>query len=556
MRRNAASSAAAVVAIFLELKYKIGGPAPFVRRSPILFSLMDGPMKGNEGVRRGYWNVGIRLALVALVGAYAHSQRLAASEPALASIAGARPNIVLIMPDDMGYADMACHGNPLIQTPNLDRLHAESLRFTDFHVSPTCAPTRSALMTGRHEFKNGVTHTIEERERLTLDAVTLAEMLQRAGYVTGIFGKWHLGDEDPYQPTERGFDEVFIHGAGGIGQSYPGSCGDAPGNTYFDPVVRYNGRFVRTQGYCTDVFFAKAFQWIDEVRSGEQPFFAYITPNAPHSPLISPGDRYEMAYAGKSNGGKLLNENDVAYYAMISNIDENVGRLIAGLAERDLDRNTLVIFMCDNGGTHTHLFSGGFRGRKGTPYHGGTHSPSFWRWSGTLQPGVDCSALAAHIDVFPTLAALAGAEHSPEEQAQVEGRSLVSLLADPQAPWPNRILVSHVGRWPRGLAQQKHKENYSIRNSRYRLINDQELYDLQADPGEQHDVIADHPSIVDELRSQYDKWWAEIAPLLVNEDVVVPQNNPYRVLYEQQLKQSGVEKLNLSAEHWPALSAP
>src|SRR6187397_3041104 len=151
-----------------------------------------------------------------------------AAEP----LAGKRPNIVFILTDDQGYGDISAHGNPILKTPNLDRLHAEGLRFTDFHVSPTCSPTRSALFTGRHEFKNGVTHTIHERERLTDKATTLAQVLKSAGYATGIFGKWHLGDEDAYQPGRRGFDEVFIHGAGGIGQTYPGSGGDAPGNSY------------------------------------------------------------------------------------------------------------------------------------------------------------------------------------------------------------------------------------------------------------------------------------------------------------------------------------
>jgi arylsulfatase len=205
------------------------------------------------------------------------------------SLHGTRPSIILIMPDDMGYGDLGCHGNPVIHTPHLDGLAAGSFRFTNFQVSPTCAPTRAALMTGRHEFKNGVTHTIAERERLSLDAVTIAEVLRRGGYATGIFGKWHLGDEEQYQPNRRGFDEVFIHGAGGIGQSYPGSCGDVPGNTYFDPVIRHNGRFERTKGYCTDVFFAEALTWIDQRRHDERPFFAMITPNAPHEPLVSPG---------------------------------------------------------------------------------------------------------------------------------------------------------------------------------------------------------------------------------------------------------------------------
>src|SRR3954462_9886330 len=166
----------------------------------------------------------------------------------LAVAAPVPPNIVIVMPDDIGYGDFSCHGNPIIRTPSIDAFSRESIRFTDFHVSPTCAPTRAALMTGRHEFKNGVTHTINERERLTLQATTLAQVLKSAGYATGIFGKWHLGDEPDRWPDKRGFDEMFIHGAGGIGQSYPGSCGDAPGNKYFDPTILHNGKFKRTKG--------------------------------------------------------------------------------------------------------------------------------------------------------------------------------------------------------------------------------------------------------------------------------------------------------------------
>src|SRR5437588_8300514 len=187
----------------------------------------------------------------------------AAAEPAF----GAHPpNIIILLTDDQGYGDLSCHGNPILKTPNLDRLHDEGVRFSDFHVSPTCSPTRSALMTGRHEFMNGVTHTILERERLTLRAATIAQVLKRAGYATGIFGKWHLGDEAAYQPNRRGFDEVFIHGAGGIGQTYAGSCGDAPGNTYFNPAIRHNGHFEKTKGYCTDLFVGQALKWMDSKR--------------------------------------------------------------------------------------------------------------------------------------------------------------------------------------------------------------------------------------------------------------------------------------------------
>ena len=199
------------------------------------------------------------------------------------SLRGRRPNIVFVLTDDQGYGALSCHGNPFLKTPHVDRLHEEGVRCTDFHVSPTCAPTRSALLTGRHEFKNGVTHTILERERLTLKATTLAQVLKSAHYTTGIFGKWHLGDEPARWPDRRGFDEMFIHGCGGIGQSYPGNCGDVPGNGYFDPTILHNGKFEKTQGYCTDVFFGQAMGWIESVK-GKKPFFCYLPTNAPHAP--------------------------------------------------------------------------------------------------------------------------------------------------------------------------------------------------------------------------------------------------------------------------------
>ena len=198
--------------------------------------------------------------------------------------AAQRPNVILVITDDQGYGPVGRHGHPWIRTPHLDALYDRSVRFTRFLVSPTCSPTRAAIMTGRHPLKNGVSHTILERERLTLEATILPQVLKTAGYTSGIFGKWHLGDEDPYQPHKRGFDEAFIHGAGGIGQAYNCSCADAPGNKYFDPVIRHNGSFVKTSGYCTDIFFTAALGWIKAVKDKDAPFFAYITTNAPHGP--------------------------------------------------------------------------------------------------------------------------------------------------------------------------------------------------------------------------------------------------------------------------------
>jgi len=440
-----------------------------------------------------------------------------------------RPNIILILTDDQGYGELSCHGNPILKTPHLDRLHAESVRFTDFHVSPTCAPTRCALLTGRHEFKSGVTHTVFERERMSLQATTLAQVLQSAGYTTGIFGKWHLGDEPDRWPSRRGFDEMFIHGAGGIGQTFPGSCGDAPGNGYFDPAILHNGKFVKTHGYCTDVFFAQARSWIMAQHRAGKPFFAYITPNAPHSPYISPGGKYDALYAHAG-----LGKDAAAYYAMISNIDDNVGGLLNLLRDQQLETNTLVIFLTDNGHPLGHLFNAGMRGAKASPYQGGTRVPSFWRWPGTFPAGRDAPQLTAHLDVLPTLAELAAATLPADLRAKLDGRSLVPLLRNPRADWPDRILFTHVGRWPRGQAAAAKFRQCAVRNSRFRLVNNAELYDLSADPAETTNVLAQHPTVVATLRAAYDRWWEEILPCLENENAVGPKVNPFKELYWRQ----------------------
>ena len=447
-------------------------------------------------------------------------------------LAGSRPNIVLVITDDQGYGDLACHGNPLIRTPNLDRLHREGVRLADFHVSPTCSPTRAALMTGRHEFKSGVTHTILERERLNRDATTLAEALKSAGYATGIFGKWHLGDEAAYQPDRRGFDEVYIHGGGGIGQTYPGSCGDAPNNKYFGPALLHNGKFEKTEGYCTDLFFAQARRWIGQKSRRSTPYFAYICPNAPHAPLVSPGAQYDKFYKGTSINGRALDEGSVAYYSMITNIDDNVGQLLSMLRELGEEQDTLIVFMTDNGGTHTHLFSAGMRGRKGSPYQGGTRAPCFWRWPGKLAAGVDVRQLTAHVDVLPTFAALAGVELP--ESLPIDGRNLSPLLLNSEAPWSDRYLFVHVGRWSKGEAENAKYANCAVRNGRFRLVNNQELYDLESDPGELTNAIDQHPQVVADMRQAYDVWWSEVRPGMVNEDADGPLINPFKALYWRQ----------------------
>jgi arylsulfatase len=448
-------------------------------------------------------------------------------------LAGRKPNIILIVTDDQGYGDLSCHGNPILKTPNIDKLHARSVRFADFHVSPTCAPTRAALMTGRHEFRGGVTHTINERERLSQRAFTLAQLLKLAGYFTGIFGKWHLGDEAAYQPDRRGFDEVFIHGGGGIGQAYPGTtCGDAPGNTYNNPTILHNRTFEKTTGYCTDVFFDPALKWIDGRRKEKAPFFAYIATNAPHAPLVCPPD-YERKYADQ------VKPNVAKFFGMIANIDDNVGKLLAKLHEWGMDEDTVVIFMTDNGGTAgVQVFNAGMRGGKVTPYQGGTRVPFFFSWPRHVKGGVDVPRLAAHVDVFPTFAELACVK--VPANLKVDGRSLVPLLEDPQADWPDRFLFTHVGRWDKGKAAESQYALCAVRNSRFRLVNGTkqgekwELHDIRSDPGEKVNVIERFPDEFRQMKAAYDRWWQKVQPDLVNENVPGPREMPFHVLYRQQ----------------------
>jgi len=453
------------------------------------------------------------------------------------------------MTDDQGYGPVGKHGHPWIQTPNLDALYDQSTRFTRFLVSPTCSPTRAAMMTGRHPMKNGITHTILERERMTLDATILPQVLKTAGYTSGIFGKWHLGDEEAYQPHKRGFDEVFIHGAGGIGQGYKCSCADVRGNKYFDPVIRHNGSFVKTKGYCTDLFFTAALGWIKEQKDKDEPFFAYITTNAPHGPFIAPPaneKRFKDLGFGKASAG---------FYGMVENIDENMGRLMEKLAEWDLEENTMLIFMSDNGmtgagagvegkpagkaedGTPMLHFNAGQKGLKGSPDEGGVRVPFFVRWKGTVKAGEEVDALAAHIDLLPTFAGLAGAA-LPEDQ--VEGRSLEPLLSDSKAKWPDRHLFTQVARWKTGSEPNDHQwKNFAVRNERFRLVGDQ-LFDMSKDPGQETDVASSHPEVVKSMRAVYDAFWKEARPLMVNETAPMSPTQPFRVEYEKQKEAGGI----------------
>ena len=465
-----------------------------------------------------------------------------------ASLTKSRPNIILVMTDDQGMGDLSCLGNPVLKTPNLDTFYRQSTRFTDFHVSPTCAPTRAAIMSGRHEFRNGVTHTIKERERMALSTTTFPELLAKSGYQTGIFGKWHLGDEDAYQPYNRGFTETFIHGAGGIGQAYPSSCADFPPNRepkgrYFDNVILHNDTIVQTKGFCTDVFFQAAIGWIKQQHEAQTPFFAYITPNAPHGPMIAPR-AFKQPFLDQG-----WDENTAGRYGMIANIDKNFGLLMSKLDEWNAWDNTLVIFMTDNGqagrrakrhGKATPIFSAGFKTGKGSPYEGGTHVPSFWRWKGVLGEGVDIPQLTAHIDLYQTITDLAGIQ-VPKGIQERDGRSLIPLLENPTASWGSRHLFVHQGRWEKGSDPNKSKfRNCAVRTSRWRLVNNKELYDISNDPFETKNVASSHPQVISELRKAYDQWWEKTLPLMVNENAPLAAEQPQSIRYQNQLKTRGI----------------
>ena len=408
--------------------------------------------------------------------------------------AGRRPNVVLIITDDQGYGDLGCHGNEVIQTPNLDRMHDESVRFTQFYVCPVCSPTRSSLMTGRYNYRTGVVDTYIGRSMMFGDEVTVAEALSTHGYRTGIFGKWHLGDNYPMRAMDQGFEESLVHNGGGIGQP-----SDPPGNSYFDPILKRNGTPEKCAGYCTDIFADAAMRFIETNR--DRPFFCYLSTNAPHSPL-EVSDAYSGPYLAKG-----LDEKTAKTYGMITNIDDNLGRLFAKLRELDLDQNTIVIFLTDNGPCGSQgkpRYNAGFRERKGTVYEGGIHVPCFVRWPARLEAGREVDRIAAHIDVFPTLLEACGVPEPPN--VQLDGKSLLPLLAGDKADWPDRTLYFQ---WHRGDEPELYK-SCAARSQQYKLVNGEELYDLAADPGEQNDIAAQHADMVARMRAGYDAWFEDV----------------------------------------------
>ncbi len=406
--------------------------------------------------------------------------------------AAPRPNVVLIITDDQGWGDLGCHGNDKIKTPNLDRLCAQSVELTRFYVCPVCSPTRACLMTGRYNYRTGVVDTYLGRSMMYPEEQTIAEMLRAAGYRTGIFGKWHLGDTYPMRPIDQGFEEAVVHNGGGLGQP-----SDPPGNSYFDPILQHNGVPQRYRGYCTDIFTSEAIKFIEKHRA--EPFFVYLATNAPHAPLQI-ADSYVEPYLKMG-----LDEKTAKFYGMVTNIDENVGRLLRRLRELGLEQNTIVIFLTDNGPSRGHYTVGGLRGTKGTVYEGGLRVPFFIRWPARLAAGKKIDTIAAHIDLAPTLLEACGAPKPPD--VAFDGKSLMPLLLGEAQNWPERTIFAQ---WHRGDVPEKFRACAAI-TQRYKLVNGNELYDLQADPGEKQNIADKHPDIVARLRQSYERWFDDVS---------------------------------------------
>ena len=395
----------------------------------------------------------------------------------LLSVNGAnQPNVVLVITDDQGYGDLSCHGNPVLKTPHLDELYRDSIRLIDYHVAPTCSPTRAALITGHWTNRTGVWHTIMGRSMLRHNEVTIGQILADGGYRTGMFGKWHLGDNYPYRPEDRGFQEVLRHGGGGVGQTP-----DYWDNAYFDGSYFHNGKALPVKGFCTDVFFDHAKQFIRNVKNRDKPFFVYLCTNAPHGPMHAP-KKYNKPYA--KHGVNIAN-----FLGMIANIDDNVGSMRAFLKEEGLADNTIFIFTTDNGtSSGANIHNNGMRGRKGSEYDGGHRVPFFIHWpKGGLIGGRDVDMITSYVDVVPTLIEYCNVPKP--KGVKFDGFNIRPLIEGKQSNWPDRILVTDSQRVRDPIKWRKS----SVMTDQWRLVNGKELFDINEDPGQKKNIFSDHP---------------------------------------------------------------
>lgn len=457
-----------------------------------------------------------------------------------------KPNIILIMPDDQGYGDLGVTGNPIVETPNIDALARRSASMTTFYVSPVCSPTRACLMTGRYNYRTGVVDTFKGRSMMQPEEITIAEVLKDAGYTTGIFGKWHLGDCYPMRPQDQGFDEALVHLGGGLAQP---SEPIENRRRYTDPILFHNGTKIAAKGYCTDVYFEAASQFIDHAHSAGKPFFVYLPPNAPHGPFHDvPKELYDK-YRQKDLSPVLLGNTrdaDVVarVFAMIENIDRNIGQLITQLEANGLIQNTIVVFMVDNG-PNTARFVGPFRGKKTEVHEGGIRSPFYAQWPARLKPGTTSDRVAAHIDVMPTLLDAAGVPLP--SGLKLDGRSLLPLLEGRDVDWPDRTIFiqSHRGNIPVLY------HHFAVRNQRWKLVRPTgfgreapsetvpfELYDMTVDPKEQDNLAATKPVILETLKRAYAAQFSDVSTTRPDNfappRIIVGSNHEIRTVLTQQ----------------------
>lgn len=391
------------------------------------------------------------------------------------------------MTDDQGFGDVRSHGNPHVDTPVHDQIAAEGVRLDRFFVSPVCAPTRASLLTGRWHLRTGVHGVTRGQETMRADEITMAEILKSAGYVTGAFGKWHNGAHFPHHPNGQGFDQ------------FVGFCA-GHWNNYFDGHFERNGVSETFEGFLIDRLTDEAVRFIET--NATRPWFCYVPYNTPHTPWQVP-ERYWRKYSDRNIG----NEAATCAYAMVENIDDNMGRLLATLKKTNLERKTIVIFLTDNG-ANSNRFNAGMKGRKGSLHEGGTRVPCFIRCPGTIPSERTITQITAHVDLLPTIAELVGV-HLPAE-VQIDGTSLVPLLQGKTSAWPSRNLFAHWGNDKNGTPSPARG---AIRTDRWRAVqyNDQwELYDMLADPSQLNDLAGENRSILQELASRYDQWFAEV----------------------------------------------
>jgi len=412
-----------------------------------------------------------------------------------------KPNVIIVITDDQGYGDLGHTGNSIIKTPTIDNFALQAINLTNYHVGTTCAPTRAGLLTGRNCNRNGVWHTIMGASMLNRDEVTLANVFKDNGYKTAMFGKWHLGDNHPFTPNDRGFEEAFYHGGGGVGQTP-----DYWNNNYFNDTYFRNGTPEKAKGYCTDIWFDEAIKFIENKKNDQ--FLCYLSLNAPHSPFNVPQEYYDI-YKNEES----LDETQKRFYGMITNIDDNFSKLLKKLEDLKIANNTIVIFTTDNGTSNGYKidkegkvygYNAGMRGTKASEYEGGHRVPFIMRWpDGKLEAGRSLSDLTAHVDILPTLTSLAGIDFKPNKV--MDGTDISSYLLG-QSKITDRYLVTDTQRisWP-----EKGK-NSCVMHGNWRLVNGSELYNVADDPSQVNDVSEQHPDRVTNMNAFYESWWKSV----------------------------------------------